>query len=90
MERQRGEQPHWEYSLGGGTYDYLNTKPDGTTWLEEYQELLEQSVPREVGYDAVLAIIQEEAANYFNGTKDAASVADIIQNRVQIYMNEQQ
>ena len=85
-----GEKPHWEYNLGGGSYDYLCTKADGTPWLEEYQELLDQCIPREAGYDNIVKIIQEEAASYFDGTKDVADVVDIIQNRVQIYINEQQ
>ena len=38
--------------------------------------------------DAVASIINEEAAAYFSGQKTAAEVADIIQSRVQIYVNE--
>lgn len=33
-------------------------------------------------------IITEEAAPYFAGQKNVNEVADIIQNRVQIYVNE--
>ncbi len=36
----------------------------------------------------LLKIISEEAAPYFAGQKNAKEVADIIQNRVQIYVNE--
>ena len=38
--------------------------------------------------DAVRSIIFEEAAAFFSGQKTAAEVADIIQSRVQIYVNE--
>lgn len=38
--------------------------------------------------DAVINIIQEEAAAFFSGQKSAKEVADIIQSRVQIYVNE--
>ncbi len=38
--------------------------------------------------DAVRNIIFEEAAAFFSGQKTAAEVADIIQSRVQIYVNE--
>ncbi len=38
--------------------------------------------------DSVRNIIFEEAAAYFSGQKTAAEVADIIQSRVQIYVNE--
>jgi hypothetical protein len=33
-------------------------------------------------------IITEEAANYFNGQKSLDETADIIQNRVTTYVNE--
>ena len=38
--------------------------------------------------EAILKIIQEEAAPYFSGQKKAKDVADIIQSRIQIYVNE--
>lgn len=36
----------------------------------------------------ILKIMEEETAAYFNGQKSAKEVADIIQSRVQIYVNE--
>ena len=36
----------------------------------------------------VSKIIDEEAASFFSGQKDAKAVAEIIQNRVQLYVNE--
>ena len=36
----------------------------------------------------LINIITEEAAPYFAGQKNVNEVADIIQNRVQIYVNE--
>ena len=36
----------------------------------------------------IMAIIEEEAGAYFSGQKTARTVADIIQSRVQIYVNE--
>ena len=38
--------------------------------------------------DTVMNIINEEAAAYFAGQKDAKAVADVIQNRVKVYVNE--
>ncbi|MCR5656803.1 MAG: extracellular solute-binding protein [Butyrivibrio sp.] len=38
--------------------------------------------------DSVLNIIQEESEAFFSGQKSAKEVADIIQSRVQIYVNE--
>ncbi len=36
----------------------------------------------------VMNIVQEEAKNFFEGTKSAAEIADIIQNRVSTYLSE--
>ncbi|WP_044912679.1 extracellular solute-binding protein [Butyrivibrio sp. WCE2006] len=41
-----------------------------------------------VANEEVVNIIYEEAAAFFSGQKTAAEVADIIQSRVQIYVNE--
>lgn len=37
----------------------------------------------------ILEIIQEESVEYFNGNKSIGQVADIIENRVQTYLDEQ-
>lgn len=56
--------------------------------VEEIKALIEladgvYSYPQEIA-----AIIDEEAAPFFDGKKSAKEVADIIQSRVQIYVNE--
>ena len=38
--------------------------------------------------DAILNIIKEEAAGFFEGQKSAADVAAVIQSRAQIYVDE--
>ena len=38
--------------------------------------------------DTLINIISEEAEPYFNGQKNAGEVAQIIQNRAQIYLHE--
>lgn len=58
---------------------------------EEVDEVLDyiRSVNRVYTYDEeLIGIIQEEAAAYFAGQKKVKDVADIIQSRVQIYVNE--
>ncbi|MCM1216350.1 MAG: extracellular solute-binding protein [Lachnospiraceae bacterium] len=55
---------------------------------ETYRSLIENT-HRSSGKDiGILDIIMEEAGAYFNGDKDAATVADIIQNRASIYVGE--
>ena len=38
--------------------------------------------------EQLMAIIEEESAPYFAGQKTVDEVADIIQNRIQLYVNE--
>ncbi len=63
------------------------------------EPMTDESIERVLGYlgnvsqignynDSINEIIREEAAAYFSGQKSAEEVADIIQSRVQIYVNE--
>ncbi len=79
----------WNYTIGGGVYYRLATKPDGQPWTEEYKDLLDRAVPRPQDTRMIENIIMEEADTYFSGVKTAQQVAEIIQNRVQLYLNEQ-
>lgn len=48
------------------------------------------SINNVYSYDEdIMNIIQEEAAAYFNGDKSAQQVADLVQSRAKIYVNEQ-
>lgn len=66
----------------------LATKPDGTTWLEEYLAFVENCRPEPVMPEPISMIVAEEAAAYFEGDRNAAETADIIHNRVQNYLDE--
>jgi len=83
-------QPSWQYTMGGGVYHPLATKPDGSPWTEEYKDILSRAVPRPQNTSYIEEIILEEAAGYLSGIKTAEQVAEIIQNRVQLYLNERQ
>lgn len=89
MEDAPTDSP-WSYTVGGGVYHSLATKPDGSPWTEEYQGILERAVGRSQNTCYIEDIILEEAATYLSGVKTAQQVAEIIQNRVQVYLNEQQ
>ena len=80
----------WKYSTGGGHYHGLRTKPDGSPWTEEYKDILDRAVSRPQNTYYIEDIILEEARTYLSGVKTAKQVAEIIQNRVQLYLNEQQ
>lgn len=67
----------------------LAGKPDGSSYLPEFLETMNNSIPYETELNLIRDIVQEEAGAYFAGDKSAAEVAEIIQKRVQIYLDEQ-
>lgn len=69
-------------------YMEVDGKPDGTSYLPEYLAYMDSCVALTDRTDPIIEIIVEEAEAFFNGDKDAAAVADIIQSRVQLYLNE--
>ncbi len=84
-EDGRIEQPKNQIYMGNETvYLYAPTQE-----MADQFEALYKSTSTLYGYnDEILSIINEETAAYFEGQKDAASVADIIQSRLLIYVNE--
>jgi hypothetical protein len=54
----------------------------------EYRTVLEESRPCPLRTAPILSIILEEAADYFNGSKNADQVSEIITNRVQVFLDE--
>lgn len=74
-----------DYPEDGETMSYsCITEEDA----EIYRSIIE-STHRSSGNDlGIIDIILEEAGAYFEGDKDAVTVADIIQNRVSIYVSE--
>ena len=77
----------WMYD-SGSMNTIVNSKPDGTSWLEEYLECMDNSVPTPVGSGDVLRIINEEMDYYFNGARDLDQTIEVIQRRVQLYLDE--
>lgn len=63
-------------------------KEDGTTTLQDWSSFLEQCVPAPIAHEDLSDIIWEEAQGYFEGDKSAETVAEIIQNRIQLYLDE--
>ncbi len=66
----------------------LEGKPDGSSYLQEYVELLDTGVPETWMMTELRSIIMEEAAAFFNGDKSAKDAAVLIQNKVQLYLDE--
>lgn len=66
----------------------LPAKENGESYLEEYQDFLRDAVPLAVSSNDIFNIVAEEAYSYFQSDKDMDTVIDIIQRRVQIYLDE--
>ena len=68
----------------------LTLKPDGTTYVDEYLELLQKAVPADntIRAKIVKEIIYDEIGVFFEGDKSAEETAEIIQSRVKIYLEE--
>lgn len=77
------------YTYGSESVSWSNfTKPNGESYIEDYLEFLRKLGP-ERDYGSVISdIAWEEAEYYFNGTKSAEQVGEIIDSRVQMYLNE--
>ncbi len=66
----------------------MELKPDGTSYLEEYLAFLDSCVPMPDYPSRISAILWEELDGYFSGTRNVEDTVDIIQNRVQLYLDE--
>ena len=78
----------WVYNRGGGSYQTVYVKPDGSTWEQEYLDLMSSCVHKSNSLDGVVDIILEDASGYFYEDKNINEVVEIIQNRVQLYLDE--
>ena len=66
----------------------LETKKDGSVYIRQYNEFLENCVPLPDSYYEIADIISEEARGYFYGDKTPEQTAEVIGNRVQTYLDE--
>ncbi len=84
----------YELSILAKEYDAENTQyiEEGfatTEMLEMFEKLIASSVPQRYHVDEVVgAILEEEVAAYFAGQKSVEEVMEIIQNRVELYLQE--
>ena len=73
-----------EKSSGG----IFEEKPGGGSIIDDVMTYLDNCAPEPVGISEVTGIIKEEAAVYFQGTQDLDITVKNIQNRVQLYLDE--
>lgn len=63
-------------------------KPDGTSFLEEYLEFVQNCKPDPGRIPQLSEIIGDELQSCFEGGKSAEDAAAAIQNRIQLYLDE--
>lgn len=78
----------WLYTAGGGGYPFQ--KPDGSTYIEEYVEFLRGLGPWPIKDTPIREIIEQETEKYFTDVYDLDRTIEVIDNRVQLYLDEQQ
>ena len=66
----------------------LRIREDGTTELHDYKAFLESCIPAPATNILLENIIWEEAQAFMEGDKSAEETAQIINSRVQVYVNE--
>ena len=88
VDPETGEQYDWysQYYIGDQAIDIGNMSKEEVESCKEF--ILNIDSP--VQYDnKVYEIVEEEAQSYFEGKQTAQEAADMMQNRIQIYISEQ-
>lgn len=63
--------------------------PYGEEEVSQYIQILKNSKTQGKQYDEIINILYDETSSYYEGNRDPWEVARILQNRVQLYLNEQ-
>ncbi len=88
MKDEKGEpiqEPKGEFRYESATVNvYAATAEE----IEEVRSVIDMARPVIPANQEIFTIICEEAGPYFEGKKEAAEVAEIIQRRVQLYLDE--
>lgn len=79
------EQPTGMMSVGSFEMDMYAAKEKD---VKKVKEVIESVSKIRDTNDQISDIISEESAAYFGGSKTAEEVADVVENRIQIYVNE--
>lgn len=85
-ELGKGKEPRGSVYFSDGTgVEFRKAEPDE---IQTIYTLIESARPERGAERTVLEIMKEEAAYLFNGSKSADEVAEVTQNRVQVYLDE--
>lgn len=78
----------WVYKTDGDGSCYFE-KPNGDSYIEDYIAFLKNLGPWVSSYGVISDIVSEETKDYFDGVRNAEQTAMIIDNRIQLYLDEQ-
>lgn len=85
-ELGKGKEPRGSMYFSDGTgVEFRRAEPDE---IQVIYALIESARPEKGAEQTILEIMKEEAAYLFDGSKSADEVAEVIQNRVQVYLDE--
>ncbi|MBR7081669.1 MAG: extracellular solute-binding protein [Oscillospiraceae bacterium] len=85
-EQYNEEMKYYQPDVVGGANDYRPLEPLTQDDVDAVMDVIKSAGTIYRDSQDILDIISEEAASFFSGQKDARTVADVIQSRVQIYM----
>lgn len=85
MEKEMAEGPADNLAKEGMVFQGSLTRER----VDEIEAFFESARALPYRTEPILELIQEESREYFNGSKSIEQVADSIENRVQMYLNEQ-
>lgn len=88
VERYGYSTPVPVFWKGDRTMITLEGKTDGTSYLTEFLEMARDSVPYEEELNMIRSIVEEETNVYFAGGRGLEETVQIIQSRVQLYLDE--
>ena len=81
------EKGQYFYQRTGYMPTYLKENKEGVLYLEMYEEIIAKAIPL-TGNQDLLNIITEETQPFFFGDRSALDVTRKIDNRVQLYLDE--
>ena len=79
---------YMSYFLDNSVSGYMEPKSNGDSYLEDYLAFIESAAPLRSTHPDISQIVYDEFEDYLNSNKSAREAAAIIQNRVQLYLDE--
>lgn len=77
-----------KYELDTITNMLIPLKKDGSSYVEDYIAFMDSCRAEYRDTEDIKKIIREEAGNYFNKTQSLDNAVKVIENRVQLYLDE--